>query len=147
MRARLSWYDSPYSRFRLPENVMNTDEKITIIEGPPPTFEIVSDVWANGIVESPTPGSVVETRLRTFNGPALVERCHRAWRNRQPIQLEYRNPDGLNREAPIIAARSAEGDDGQLLILWLRLPVDEIEIEFRFEDPDEDDLGLDDLEY
>jgi hypothetical protein len=126
---------------------MNTDEKITIIEGPPPTFELVPDVWANGIVECPTPGSVVMTRLRTFNGPALVERCHRAWRNRQPIQLEYRNPDGLNREAPIIAARSTESRDGQVLMLWLRLPVDEIEVEFRFDESDEDDLGPDDLAY
>lgn len=126
---------------------MSTDEKITIIEGPPPTFELVPDVWANGIFEGPTPGSVVMTRLRTFNGPALVERCHRAWRNRQPIQLEYRNPDGLNREAPIIAARSTESGDGQVLILWLRLPVDEIEVEFRFDESDEDDLDLDDLEF
>ena len=43
--------------------------------------------------------------LRTFNGQALVERCYRAWRGRVPIHLEYRQSDGLNNEAPIIAAR------------------------------------------
>ncbi|MDH5505598.1 MAG: hypothetical protein OEZ02_00075 [Anaerolineae bacterium] len=114
------------------------DDKITIIEGPPPTFELVQDIWANGIIESPNLGNVVATRLRTFNGAELVERCHRAWRNKLPIHLEYRSPEGLNQEAPIIAARHTESDDGQLLILWLRLPSDEIEIEFHYGDDDDE---------
>ena len=123
--------------------MMNTDDKITIIEGPPPTFEQVGDIWANGIAETPTPGSVVVTRLRTFNGPALVERCHRAWRKKEPIHLEYRGRDSFNREALIVASRFTESDDGQLLILWLHLPENEIEIEFRYEDGDDD---LDDFD-
>lgn len=122
------------------------DDKITIIEGPPPTFERVGDVWVNGITETPTPGKVVVTRLRTFNGPALVERCHRAWRNKQHIHLEYRDIDSLNREALIIASQHAENDDGQMLILWLRMPEDEIEIEFRYDDGDDGDIGPLDLD-
>lgn len=114
------------------------DEKISIIEGPAPTFEHVGDVWANGIAESPTLGNVVVTQLRTFNGPSLVERCHRAWREKDSIHLEYRGRDSFNREALIVAARHTESDDGQLLILWLRMPEDEIKIEFRYDDQDDD---------
>ena len=50
------------------------EEKITIIEGPPPTFEDVSEDWVMGLNESPTLADVALTRLRTFNGPSLVER-------------------------------------------------------------------------
>jgi len=113
------------------------DDKITIIEGPPPTFEAVSESWVLGLHESPELGEIAVTRLRTFNGPALVERCHRAWRNRQPIQLEFRNSDGLQQQAPIVAARHIETDEGQLLILWVRLTGEEVQLEFGYED----DLG------
>lgn len=117
-----------------------SDEKITIIEGPSPTFELVSDVWANGIIESPTMANVAVTQVRTFNGHALVERCYRAWNQRDPINLEFRASDGLTMEVPIIAARTSESEEGQLLVLWVRLPEDEIEIEFDYpEDFDDDD--------
>lgn len=55
------------------------ENKITIIEGPPPTFEAIDDGWALGLNEGPFLYDLAMTRLRTFNGPALVERCHRAW--------------------------------------------------------------------
>lgn len=122
---------------------MNTEEKITIIEGPPPTFEIVQEGWAYGLNESPSLADVFVTRLRTFNGPALVERCHRAWRNRQSISLEYRGEDGLEREAQIIAARYVETDEGHLLLLWLRMADEDVELEFGYED-DYDDFDFDD---
>jgi hypothetical protein len=122
------------------------DDKITIIEGPPPTFEPVGDVWANGIAETPTPGNVVVTRLRTFNGPALVERCHRAWRHKRPIHLEYKGRDSFNREALIVASRYTESDNGQLLILWLRLPEHDIKIEFHYDDWVDDDDDFDSLD-
>lgn len=120
------------------------EDNITIIEGPPPTFELVNDIWANGIAESPKLANVAVTNLRTFNGNALVERCHRAWRKRQPIQLEYRGMDGMTHEVPIVAARSTENDDGELIFLWVRLPESDIDIEFRYasDDDDEDDLDL-----
>ena len=113
------------------------DDKITIIEGPPPTFEAVSESWVLGLNESPELGEIAVTRLRTFNGPALVERCHRAWRNRQPIQLEFRNSDGLQQQAPIVAVRHIETDEGHLLILWVRLTGEEVQLELGYED----DLG------
>ena len=118
------------------------DDKITIIEGPPPTFEEVVDSWPLGISESPYLADIVMTRLRTFNGAALVERCHRAWRNQQPIYLEYRSPDGLEQKAPIIAAKYFETDEGQVLYLWLRIENDEAELELDYYD--DDDIDEDD---
>jgi hypothetical protein len=125
------------------------EDKITIIEGPPPTFEEVTDGWALGLSEGTRIGDIAVTRLRTFNGPALVERCYRAWRNQQTINLEYRTSDGLQNEAPIVAARFVDMEDGQLLILWVRLIDDQIELELGYEDDSgeesDDDFGFPDL--
>lgn len=120
-------------------------EKITIIEGPPPTFELVHDAWLYGVSEGPEPVQVARCRLRTFNGPALVERCYRAWRDGQSISLEYRTEIGITEEAPIIAARWQETDDGHVLIVWVRLLDSDIEIELDFGDDDEDEWDGDDL--
>jgi hypothetical protein len=116
------------------------DTKITIIEGPTPTFEVVYDNWANGIVDSANIASVALTRLRTANGPALVERCYRAWSRKDSIQLEFRATDGLTQEVPIVAARSAETDDGDMLLLWVRLPEKDMVVDFVV-DNDEDDYN------
>lgn len=123
------------------------EDKITIIEGPPPTFEVVSEGWVLGLNESPSLSDVVVTRLRTFNGPSLVERCHRAWRNNHSIHLEYRSDDGFLQQAPIVAARYVDIEDGQLLVLWLRLVDEEIELEIDYDDGDEadDDNDLPDM--
>ena len=118
------------------------DDKITIIEGPPPTLEAVTDGWVLGLSESPTLADIAITQLRTFNGPALVERCYRAWNNRQSINLEYRTPEGLEHQATIVAARCAEVEEGHLLFLWLRLTDDSIELDLGYDD----DVG-DDIDY
>ena len=122
------------------------DEKITIIEGPPPTFEIIPGGWVTGIIESPNLANVAVTRLRTFNGGELVERCHRMWRQQQPIHLEYRTPEGINQQVPIIAARNTETLDGQMLLLWVRLPNEEFEVEFDCDFDDDDDEEFDDFD-
>jgi hypothetical protein len=115
------------------------DDKITIIEGPPPTFEAINEGWVLGLYEGPGLADIAITRLRTFNGPSLVERCHRAWRNGQSIHLEFRSEDGLERQAPIVAARHVETNDGHLLLLWLRLDNEDVEIELGYEDDDDTD--------
>ena len=127
------------------------DDKITIIEGPTPIFETTGDGWALGLNESPTLANVAVTRLRTFNGPALVERCHRAWRAQKPIQLEFRQEDGLIDYAPIVAARSVDTPEGDMLLLWVRIPDDEIELELDYDDDDYGDLeneldGIDEID-
>lgn len=110
------------------------DDKITIIEGPPPTFEVVEDGWVLGLNEGSRHGEIALTRLRTFNGPALVERCHRAWRHHQSIHLEFRDSDSLQQQAPIVAARYIETEEGQLLLLWVRLSDEEVELELGYDD-------------
>ncbi len=106
----------------------HTEDKITIIEGPPPVFELMRTEWAQSLAEGPAISEVAMTRLRTFNGPSLVERCHRAWRNRSSINLEYRSEDGLLQTAPIVAARAVNTDEGDMLMLWIRINLEESEI-------------------
>jgi hypothetical protein len=91
------------------------------------------------VLEGPTLYGVALTHLRTFNGGELVERCYRAWKGRQAITLEYRDEDGNNKTAPILAARSANTDEGEMLMLWVRLPDEEIELAIDFDDDDEED--------
>jgi hypothetical protein len=112
------------------------DEKITIIEGPPPVFEHVNDGWAMGLNEGPKLFVPALTRLRTFNGHALVERCYRAWHSKSTIQLHYRNDMGLEQTVPILAARNVETDEGQVLLLWVYLDGEKVEFEV---DAGEDD--------
>ncbi len=125
---------------------MTEPEKITIIEGPPPTFELVAEPLLYGLTEGPVPTQVALCRVRTFNGPALVERCYRAWRAGQTIRLEYRTEEGLTRQAPIIAVRWVELPEGDALLLWVRLRDDEIEVELDYFDEDEDDFDDGDFE-
>ncbi len=115
------------------------EEKITIIEGPTPVFERINDGWALGLNESPWLYDLTLTQVRTFNGRSLVERCHRAWKRGASIYLHYRNELGTEEKAPIMAARSVDSDEGQVLILWVRqLPdIDELDIE-ESDDLDED---------
>ena len=119
------------------------DDKITIIEGPPPVFESVNQGWVFGLQESATIGDSALTRLRTYNGPALVERCYRTWREMQTMYLEFRDPDGLECLVPIVAARYQDSEDGQMILLWVRLVDDEIELELGYGDDFDDDFGDD----
>ncbi|MGD0708328.1 MAG: hypothetical protein ABSA51_07735 [Anaerolineaceae bacterium] len=115
------------------------ENEITIIEGPPPTFETVDDGWALGLNEAPFLYDLALTHLRTFNGAELVERCHRTWSQQNTMFLHYRNDLGLDEQAPIMAVRSVETNEGQVLFLWIRLkPEDEEEDE----DDNQEDEGL-----
>ena len=121
------------------------DEKITIIEGPPPTFEIVNDGWALSLNESPDLFNIALTRLRTFNGAELVERCYSAWHNKTSINLEFRGTDGLEDKVPILAARTTEVDEGQMLFLWVRLEIEETEFETGCDDENDEDFRFSDM--
>lgn len=116
------------------------DDRITIIEGPPPVFESINDGWALGLNESPYLYDMALTHVRTFNGPALVERCYRAWSHQNPIYLHYRNEVGLEQKAPILAARSVETAEGQMLMLWIRLEpqLEDEDLEIDLDEGDED---------
>jgi hypothetical protein len=110
------------------------EDKITIIEGPPPNFEDIQEGWPLGLNESPSLHKLALTRLRTFNGPALVERCYRAWNKHQSIQLEFRAADGLIHKTPIVASRTMEMDEGQLIFLWVRFTEQEALLELGADD-------------
>jgi hypothetical protein len=116
------------------------DEKITIIEGPTPIFEPVSDGWAMGLNEAPGLYDLAITRVRTFNGLALVERCHHAWSTLDHIYLHYRNRLGLEERAPILAARNVPTDEGDVLLLWCRFKPEDIDEELSFGN-DDDEAG------
>jgi len=117
------------------------DEKITIIEGPTPTFEAIPDLWVHGLTEGMTQTDMVVTQLRTFNGTSLVERCNRAWNDFKNINLEYRTMEGLHAEVPIVAARTINTDEGDMLMLWLRFTDNAVELEIGYDDDFEDDEG------
>jgi len=135
------------------------ENKITIIEGPPPVFEDIADGWAVGMNESPILYDTIFTQVRTFNGPALVERCHKAWKSKTTIFLHYKNEMGLEEQAPIVAARSVDTNEGQVLLLWVRqlpsfddlkdlaedLSDEDLDDEDEDEDDDEDDEDEDDF--
>jgi hypothetical protein len=118
------------------------EDKITIIEGPTPHFEPVQDGWALGLNETNNFSFTALTRLRTFNGPSLVERCYRRWNERLPINLHYRNEIGLEEFAPILAARSVATDDGDVLLLWIHIQRDDMQLEINADDADDDELDL-----
>lgn len=111
------------------------EDKITIIEGPPPVFEQIDDGWALGLSEGPLLYDMSLTQVRTFNGPELVERCHRMWKENGVIHLHYRNEMGVEEMVPIMAARSIETEEGQILLLWTRHTPENFE---DFDDLDED---------
>jgi hypothetical protein len=117
--------------------IQDKDRLITIIEGPPPTFEIISDGWPQSISDSAQPANLAVTRLRTHNGQSLVERCYRAWNVREAMELEYRQSDGLINQVPIVAARNVRTPEGDLLLLWLRLNQN-MELELDYEDDDDE---------
>ncbi len=102
-------------------NEMLTPEKITIIEGPTPAFEQTAETWLPSLAEGPVEPKLALTRLRTFNGPSLVERCWKAWDEGRPVHLEYRDEAGATQQTPILAARYVEVDEGHMLLLYLRL--------------------------
>ncbi len=127
---------------------MEQERKITIIEGPTPEFEAVQDDMAGlllGVLEGPTPQSnLALTRVRALNGPALVERCYRTWRARETMYLEFRTPIGLVQRVPIVAVRYVPTEEGDVLLLWVILPVEVME-QLLADGPDNDEDDLDDL--
>jgi hypothetical protein len=114
------------------------DDKITIIEGPTPAIIDSQDAWAMGICEGPAGYNLALTRLRTFNGPALVERCYHAWKGNGSMTLEYRDELGLTQTKPIVAIRSVSTEDGQVLLVWLRVETQD-EPQVKPSDPDSDE--------
>ncbi len=63
------------------------------------------------------------------------------------MTLEYLSQEGLPDQAQIIAARWGESDEGQELLLWVRLLQDPFQVRIDFDDGPDDypDDGFDPL--
>ncbi len=102
-------------------------ELITIVEGPPPEFTSVDDAWAYSLLDTAQPYAVSRCQVRSLSGRALLERCQRAWANGRPIRLDFPTMSGLRRQLEIVSARFDRLAEGDLLNLWVRHRLDEIE--------------------
>jgi len=132
------------------------DNKITIIEGPTPDFDLIEDsqeegsasAWTAGVLEGPLLYRVATTSVRSFNSQALLERCTRAWKQNQTMFLEYRDEIGLRKEAQIIAAQALSVEEGDVLQLWVRRDLEESQqSDDDFESDDGDADFNDDLPF
>jgi hypothetical protein len=95
-------------------------EFITIVEGPEPAFMPHNDTWVLSVLEGAKFIGLEQCRLRTFDGPGMVERCRNAWTEGRPVFLDYPNRLGLRRQVLVAAARWGEIQEGMLLYLWVR---------------------------
>ncbi len=122
------------------------NNKITIIEGPTPNFDSVEadflmgvNGWTAGLSEGPYLYDTYRTTLRTFDGAALVDRCHNAWACKATMYLEYRDPIGMKKEVPIVAAQAIDSEKGDMLVLWVRKdPEEDEEEDFNLDFDDTD---------
>lgn len=132
------------------------DNRITIIEGPTPDFNLIEDpqeegsasAWTVGVLEGPLLYRIATTNVRSFDSQALLERCTRAWKQNQTMILEYRDEIGLRKEAQIIAAQALTVEEGDVLQLWVRRDLEESQLsDDRSESDDEDTDFNDDLPF
>ena len=100
---------------------MSETERITVVEGPTPTFEPHTEPWLLAISEGPELPFTGRCMLRTLDGDALLQRCRKAWQQGRSTCLEFTNKVGMPEEVLILAARVGEVEAGEVLHLWLRL--------------------------
>ena len=118
--------------------------KITVLEGPTPTFEPIEDAqvrgstttWTAGILEGPYLYTMAMTTLRTFDSESLIDRCTRAWQQNLTMFLEYRDEIGLTKQVPIMAARALNFEEGDAIQLLVRQELQSDPDDF-FDDEDE----------
>ena len=103
----------------------NRAESITIVEGPTPEFRPATETWAYSLNECVDTDVVAYCQMRTLNGPRLAERCQVAWNQGRPVQLDFPDGMGLRQQANIVAVRWTEVEEGHLLHLWVRVPLEQ----------------------
>lgn len=115
-------------------------ELITVLEGPTPEFRPSPYMWFQSIYEGPEDADVLMCELRTLNGESIVERCLNAWQENRPVKLDFPDYLRLRKQFDVVAMRLQELEEGPMLLLWVRHPVDEQEEE-EFDEGD-DDFGF-----
>jgi hypothetical protein len=115
-------------------------ELITIIEGPTPDFMPNPQMWVQSVLEGPEERDVAVCQLRTATGKEIIERCQRAWREGRPVVLDYPDDLRMRQQVDVVALRLDENEAGEVLLLWVSLPV---EIDSGAEAYDDEDLDSD----
>lgn len=111
--------------------------KIEVIEGPAPIFAPIEATAGNQTegnnfifalcAERAGTGQPLVpfvTRLRSYNAPALSERCHQAWQRQEDMVFVYQDEElGMSgQKVLILAARATKIEDIDALILWVGFP-------------------------
>lgn len=100
-------------------------EYITILEGPTPNFQSDSHLWMKSVYEGPAGSTVAQCELRTANGEDIADRSPRAWRERRPVRLDFPDELRMRKEVDVVGLRLRERDEGTVLKLWVRWPLEE----------------------
>ncbi len=117
-------------------------ELITILEGPTPDFMPNPQGWVQSIYEGPMEADVALCQLRTGNGPDIVDRSLRAWKEGRSVRLDYPDDLRLRQQVDVVALRLTKIDEGDLLLLWVTLPWEMEDVEEGDESDDEIDSDI-----
>ncbi|MDT8304654.1 MAG: hypothetical protein RRC07_01860 [Anaerolineae bacterium] len=109
-------------------------EYITILEGPTPEFQTTPYMWMQSVYEGPVDGAVAQCELRTMNGEDIMERCDQAWSEGRPVRLDFPDDLRMRQEVDVIAMRLRDVDEGTVLVLWVRWPLEEEDEEEEYYD-------------
>jgi hypothetical protein len=115
-------------------------ELITIVEGPTPEFRPSPNLLFRSIYEGPEDAEISTCELRTLNGESIVERCRNAWKEGRPVRLDFPDYMRMRQQFDVVGMRLQELDEGPMLMLWVRQPVDQEEYEEEGFDDDDDDF-------
>jgi hypothetical protein len=116
---------------------LNEPELISIIEGPPPQFQFEDDQSTLLFQDTTGPFEIARCDTRTFSGPKMIARCTNAWADHRSVMLEYKDLDGLKQRSEICGIRFDKLDEGTLLQIWVRFPI-EMQL-IQIEDDDDED--------
>ncbi len=105
--------------------VKENPEYITILEGPTPDFQSAAHLWMQSVYEGPADSTVAQCELRTGNGEDILERCRRAWKEGRPVRLDFPDDLRMRQEVDVVGLRLHEVDQGMVLTLWVRWPLEE----------------------
>lgn len=117
-------------------------ELITIIEGPTPDFMPNPQGWLQTIYEGPEEIDVALCQLRTGNGSDIVERCETAWSQGRSVRLDYPDDMRLRQQVDVIALRLTQVDEGEMLLLWVTIPLELQDLEESDETDDDIDPDI-----
>ncbi len=117
-------------------------ELIEIIEGPTPEFEPVPQYWVQSILEGPEDQVVAMCQLRTGNGQSILERCRLAWKEGRPVRLDFPDELRMRQRVDVVSVKLGKVEEGELLNLWVALPMADMVELFDDDNWDDEDDSL-----